>query len=78
MVWLMCFRYDITKTVNCLLQSTKVCEMLRVEEMKLWLQEEKIRHERSSMIKKLASLIAGKFVSQITTYNKGEYPHLLP
>ncbi|KAK3871797.1 hypothetical protein Pcinc_023084 [Petrolisthes cinctipes] len=38
--------------------SSKVCEMLRVEEMKLWLQEEKIRQERSSMIKKLATVIA--------------------
>ncbi|XP_045591735.2 uncharacterized protein [Procambarus clarkii] len=38
--------------------ASKVCENLRTEEIKLWAEEERIRKDRSSLIKKLATVIS--------------------
>ena len=44
----------------CHLQGQKVCELLRDEELRLIREEEKVRNERSALIKHLATIIGGK------------------
>lgn len=48
---------------NNLLQGSRVCEILKQEEAKLWAEKEGVMRERSSLIKKLAFVIAGKTTS---------------
>lgn len=46
--------------LNFYLQATKVCKEVKEEEMQLTAQEEEVRAERSMLIKRLASTIAGR------------------